>query len=320
MRVLVTGGAGFIGSHLCERLLAEGADTAIIDDLNASYSPDLKRANLECIRQAGPVRFYACDISDSEQLSRIVATELPNVVIHLAARVGVRDSLVQPLLYERVNVGGTLNLLEACRQHRVGRFVFASSSSVYGAGGRIPFREDCCDPRPASVYAATKLAAETLCYAYSYLYGIQVVVLRLFSVYGPRQRPDLVLRKFTEMISRGEPIPLYGDGSSARDYSFVADIVEGIMASLGYQTDYDVFNLGSSEATQLGCLIRMLEHKLQKPAKICRLPAQAGDVPITCADITKARRCLNYDPRVPLGEGIDRFLEWHARLEQDEAS
>ncbi len=320
MRVVVTGGAGFIGSHLCERLLAEGADTAIIDDLNGSYSPDLKRANLECIRHAGPVRFYACDISDSEQLSKIVATELPSVVIHLAARVGVRDSLLQPLLYERVNVGGTLSLLEACRRHGVPKFIFASSSSVYGPASEVPFREDDPNLLPISPYAATKLAAEKLCYTYAHLYRIQVVCLRFFTVYGPRQRPDLVLRKFTEMINRGEPIPVYGNGASARDYTFVGDIVQGIMASLGYQTDYDVFNLGNSKATQLRCLIKMLEEKLRKPAKICRLPPQAGDVPITCADITKARRCLNYDPRVPLGEGIDRFLEWHARLEQDQPS
>ena len=190
MRVLVTGGAGFIGSHLCERLLAEGADTAIIDDLNGSYSPDLKRGNLECVRQAGPVRFCACDICGSERLPKIVATERPDIVVHLAGRVGVRDSVVQPLLYERVNVGGTLNLLEACRQHRVAKFIFASSSSIYGPASGVPFREDEPNLLPISPYAATKLAAEKLCYTYAHLYRIQVVCLRLFTVYGPRQRPD----------------------------------------------------------------------------------------------------------------------------------
>ncbi len=311
MLALVTGGAGFIGSHLCEKLLAEGHHIIAVDDLNDSYSPDLKRANLESVRGSGPLRFHQCDICDGGRLFDILEAERPDVAVHLAGRVGVRASLKEPSLYERVNVGGTLNLLEACRRHGVPKFIFGSSSSVYGAASRFPSSEDDHNLLPISPYAATKLAAEKLCYTYAYLYGIQVICLRFFTVYGPRQRPDLAIRRFTDMIDIGEPIPVYGDGSSARDYTYVEDIVQGIMASLTYETDYDVFNLGNSHPVQLRTVVAMLEERLRKPARIERLPPQPGDAPVTCADISKARRYLNYSPQVSLADGLDRFVRWY---------
>ncbi len=313
MQVLVTGGAGFIGSHVCQESLAKGHAVAVIDDLNSSYSPDLKRANLESVRQAGGLRFHQCDICEANRLFEVVAMERPDIVVHLAARVGVRNSLQEPLLYERVNVGGTLNLLEACRRYGVSKFIFASSSSVYGDTSPVPFREYEPNLLPISPYAATKLAAEKLCYTYSYLYGVRVVCLRFFTVYGPRQRPDLAIRKFTEMIDRGEPIPVFGDGSSARDYTFIEDIVQGVMASLTHTTDYDVFNLGNSHPVELRTMVGILEEKLQRKEKIRYLPPQPGDVAITCADISKAQQQLNYNPQVSLEDGVERFVEWYRR-------
>lgn len=310
MKVLVTGGAGFIGSHVCERLMDSGHDLAIIDDLNDFYDPRLKFSNLAALRAHGDFRFHRMDISDSRRVMAAIREEQPEAIIHLAARAGVRPSLDDPLLYERVNMQGTVALLEASRQSGVRKFVFASSSSIYGIANQVPFREDDHFNWPISPYAATKLAGEKICFTYSHLYGLPVACLRFFTVYGPRQRPDLAIRKFTEMIDRGETIPVFGDGSSGRDYTFVQDTVDGILAALHHDCRYEVFNLGNSSPVDLLTLIRTIEGALGKKADIRWLPNQPGDVPITYADISKAQRLLGYSPRVTLTEGIRRFVEW----------
>jgi UDP-glucuronate 4-epimerase len=304
MRILVTGGAGFIGSHLSERLLSEGHRLTVADDLNDFYPPAEKRSNLELIRRRGAFRFAELDIRDQDRVFGLVSEERPEVIIHLAARAGVRPSLDQPLLYEQVNVGGTLTLLEAARRFGVRKFIFASSSSVYGAANRIPFRETDLDLRPLSPYAATKLAGEHLCHTYSHLYGIQAVCLRFFTVYGPRQRPDLAIRKFAERIVNGLPVPFYGSGGAARDYTYVDDTVAGIVAALRHDAPFDVFNLGNSSPVRLDELIEALERALGVKARLDRQPDQPGDVPITFADITKAREILGYEPSTPLEKGL----------------
>lgn len=316
MKVLVTGGAGFIGSHVCERLLHEGHGVSILDDLNDFYSPAEKEANLAAIRRQGPCTFFRGDVSDEADAGRVVEESRPDAVIHLAARTGVRPSLDQPLLYGQVNVQGTIAMLEACRKQSVRKFVFASSSSIYGVANQVPFREDDSVNMPVSPYAATKIAGERIAYTYAHLYGLHVVCLRFFTVYGPRQRPDLAIRKFTTLIDRGQPIPVYGDGSSGRDYTFVADTVEGILAALAYDCSYDVFNLGNSHPVRLIDLIRTIEAALGKKAEIQWLPDQPGDVPITYADISKAQRLLGYSPQTRLPQGIDRFLNWYIEQRQ----
>lgn len=312
-KVIVTGGAGFIGSHLVEQLLQTGHDVTVIDELNDFYSPELKRQNLAEIEKSGKIRFHGNDICDLDRVDAIFAETRPDMVIHLAARAGVRPSLEQPLLYERVNVHGTMVLLEACRKYGVKKFVFASSSSIYGVANQVPFVESDTAALPISPYAATKIAGEKICYTYSHLYGIQIVCLRFFTVYGPRQRPDLAIRKFTEMIDRGAPIPVFGDGSSGRDYTFIADIVQGVMAAARLDTGFDVFNLGNAHPVNLNELIRTIEAAVGKKAKIQRQPMQPGDVPITYADISKAQRVLGYVPKTSFSEGIERVVEWYRR-------
>jgi UDP-glucuronate 4-epimerase len=311
MRIMVTGGAGFIGSHLCERLLRDGHEVSIVDELNDYYSPALKQQNLAAVRRAGPVAFHACDICDRRSMMQILTSQRPDALVHLAARAGVRPSLLQPLLYERVNVGGTLSLLEACRELCISKFVFASSSSVYGATSEVPFSEDAPVNRPVSPYAATKLAGEQLCYTYSHLYGIKAVCLRFFTVYGPRQRPDLAIRKFADLILQGKPIPVFGDGSAGRDYTFVEDTVEGIAGAMNYQCDYDIINLGNSHPVKLLTMISTLEEVIGKKAVIEWQPDQSGDVPITYADINKAARILGYRPQTSFRSGVQKFLEWY---------
>jgi UDP-glucuronate 4-epimerase len=316
MRFLVTGGAGFIGSHVVEQLLRRGDDVTVIDDLNDFYSPKSKRENLTALHNAGDFRFHQCDINDTDRAFQITVENRPEVLIHLAARAGVRPSLEQPLLYERANVQGTITLLEASRKLGVRQFIFASSSSVYGVASAVPFTEDDHLNLPISPYAATKIAGEKMCYAYSHLYAIQVICLRFFTVYGPRQRPDLAISRFTNMIDHGKPIPVFGDGLTGRDYTYISDIVQGILAASSYKCAYEIFNLGSAHPVRLHEMIRLIEEALGKRAIIQRLPDQPGDVPITYADISKAQRLLGYNPSTPFPEGIQRFVAWYRENSQ----
>jgi UDP-glucuronate 4-epimerase len=315
VKVLVTGGAGFIGSHLSTRLITEGHEVTILDDLNDFYSPQRKKENIGIVAASGPVAFYQGDICDIETVSRVFEERKPDAVIHLAARAGVRPSLEAPLLYEQVNVRGTMVLLETARRSGVGKFVFASSSSIYGIANRVPFSEDDYLNLPVSPYAATKIAGEKICFTYSHLYGIKTLCLRFFTVYGPRQRPDLAIRKFTQLMLAGKRVPMFGDGSTGRDYTFVDDTVQGIVAALGYDCDYEVFNLGNSHPVTLRTLIETLETVIQVKAEIETLSDQPGDVPITCADISKARRLLGYAPQTSFQEGITKFVEWYQSTE-----
>jgi len=310
MRILVTGGAGFIGSHLCERLLALGHRVAILDDLNDFYSPAAKRANLDAVAAAGPVEIQIGDIRDAGTVEDSISSFSPEAIIHLAARAGVRPSLEQPLLYEETNVRGTLVLLEAARKYGVAKFVFASSSSVYGVANRVPFREDDHPNLPISPYAATKLAGEKLCFTYAHLYGIRTVCLRFFTVYGPRQRPDLAIHKFARLMAAGKPIPFFGDGRTGRDYTYIDDILAGVLAALDYDCHYDIFNLGNSHPVSLNDMVKTLEEALGCKAILDLQPEQPGDVPITFADISKSGRLLGYSPKTPFAEGIRRFAEW----------
>jgi UDP-glucuronate 4-epimerase len=310
-KIMITGGAGFIGSHLTERILGQGREILCLDNFNDFYDPALKRQNITGYLENGRYRLVEGDICDRDLVTKLVEEWRPQAIVHLAARAGVRPSLEQAQLYETVNVAGTLNLLEAARAIRVDKFIFGSSSSVYGLNEKVPFREDDALLKPASPYAATKIAGEALCHAYAHLYDLPVVALRFFTVYGPRQRPDLAIRKFATKMLRGEAIILYGDGSSARDYTFVADIVSGIMAALDYNGDrYEVFNLGNSTPISLDNLVTALEAALGVKATIRRESDQPGDVPITYADITKSKAKLNYSPETPLPDGLEKFSRW----------
>jgi len=317
MQILLTGGAGFIGSHVAEALLRRGAQLTIVDALDDFYSPQWKRANLEEVRRRGEIQFEQADICDLDRMREIFAAARPDAVIHLAARAGVRPSIEQPRLYERVNVGGTLNLLELCREFRVPRFVFGSSSSVYGADSPVPFSEAQATLRPISPYAATKMAGELLAYTYAHVWGLQIVCLRFFTVYGPRQRPDLAIHRFTALLEAGEALPIFGDGSTARDYTYVDDIVAGVLAALDYKFSeraggaaFEVFNLGNSSPVRLDELVAAIERATGRRAARRAMPVQVGDVPITWADISRAEKMLGYAPRVPLAEGLKRFVEW----------
>lgn len=310
--VLITGGAGFIGSHLAAHLLREGGwNITVIDDLNDFYSPDIKRANLREIEAHGEVDFIEADIRNSESLAAVFEKSSFDCIVHLAARAGVRPSLAQPKLYAETNIDGTLNLLELARDHEIKQFVFGSSSSVYGINSKIPFSEEDRIFQPISPYAATKAAGELLCHTYSHLFGFRTVCLRFFTVYGARQRPDLAIHKFSKLIWEGKPIQMFGDGSARRDYTYVDDIIQGVRASMDYEGSmHEVFNLGESETTELKRLIELIEDSLGKKAVIDRQPMQPGDVPITFADISKARRLLNYHPCTKIEDGIPKFAEW----------
>ncbi|MGD0744575.1 MAG: SDR family NAD(P)-dependent oxidoreductase [Verrucomicrobiota bacterium] len=311
MNFLVTGGAGFIGSHVCERLLRGHHAVWAFDDLNNHYDPQLKRRNLREIQAlAKSFAFVHGDITDATALHELFGSVKFDQVIHLAARAGVRPSLADPALYQRVNVEGTVNVLEAARQHRVKKITIASSSSVYGLNSKTPFGES--DPifSAVSPYAASKLACEALGHVWHHLYGMDVAMLRFFTVYGPRQRPDLVIQKFAKLISAGQPIPVFGDGSAARDYTFITDTLDGIIACTQKEFGYEIFNLGESQTVRLDYLIQLLEKSLGKKAMVDRQPVQPGDVPITFADISKARARLGYQPCVKIEQGIPKFVDW----------
>ncbi|KAF0220721.1 MAG: NAD-dependent [Geobacteraceae bacterium] len=320
MRILVTGGAGFIGSHLCERLVRGGHDVAIIDNFNDFYDPAIKRRNIEevmgtahdCGRE---VLLCEGDIRDGEWVTAIFAQEAPQAVIHLAAAAGVRPSIEKPLFYEEVNIRGTMNLLEAARGAGIRPFLFASSSSVYGDNPKVPFAESDPVDRPISPYAATKKAGELICYTYHHLYAMNIACLRFFTVYGPRQRPDLAINKFTRMISGGKPIPFYGDGTTSRDYTFISDIIDGVMRAFAWvcadEHRYDIFNLGESRPVELRRLVEVIEAETGKMAVIERLPLQPGDVQRTFADIAKSGSILGYRPTTSIEDGVGEFVRWY---------
>src|SRR5216117_2745112 len=311
MNFLVTGGAGFIGSHVCERLLQMGHSVWALDDLNAFYDQALKQRNLDALEALGkPFTFVKGDITYKPVLDRLFKATRFDQIIHLAARAGVRPSLVEPALYQRVNVEGTVRLLEAARLRGIKKITIASSSSVYGVNAKLPFSED--DPifSAISPYAASKLACEALGHVYHHVYGMDVVMLRFFTVYGPRQRPDLAIHKFAQLITAGKAIPVFGDGSTARDYTYVSDTVDGIIAATQKEFGYEIFNLGESQTVRLSYLIKLLEEALGKKAIIDHQPLQPGDVPITYANIGKARSLLGYSPGIKIEQGIGLFVEW----------
>jgi len=311
MNFLVTGGAGFIGSHVCERLLGAGHAVWAFDDLNNFYDPAIKERNVEVLRALGKkFTFVRGDLTNREELDALFGGVKFEQVIHLAARAGVRPSLQEPALYQRVNVEGTVHLLEAARARGVKKMTIASSSSVYGVNAKVPFSE--ADPifSAISPYAASKLACEALGHVYHHIYGMDVAMLRFFTVYGPRQRPDLAIYKFARLITAGKPIPVFGDGSAARDYTYITDTVDGVIACTQREFGFEIFNLGESQTVALHELIALLEKSLGKKAVIDRQPLQPGDVPITFANIDKARAKIGYNPRVKIAEGIPKFVEW----------
>ena len=310
--ILVTGGAGFIGSHLVDRLLSEASwRVTVVDDFNDFYPPSLKRENVRPHLSSAAYQLVEADIRDHARLRHVFKETEFDCVVHLAARAGVRPSLVEPHLYVETNINGTLNLLELAREHRVGQFVFGSSSSVYGINAKVPFSEEDPIRQPISPYAATKAAGELLCHTYSHLHGIRCVCLRLFTVYGARQRPDLAVHKFARLIASNRPIPVYGDGTTRRDYTFIDDIIAGLRSAIDYSASmYEVINLGEAQTVELRELIALLERELNQHALIDRQPAQPGDVPQTFADIRKARQLLGYNPQTGIEAGIRRFVEW----------
>ncbi|MDT4954114.1 MAG: UDP-glucuronate 4-epimerase [Acidobacteriota bacterium] len=313
--ILVTGGAGFIGSHLVDRLLAEGVwRVTVVDDFNDFYAPSVKRENVREHLRDTSYRLYEADIRRREKLEDVFKEEKFDCVVHLAARAGVRPSLAEPMLYSETNINGTLNLLELARSYEVKQFVFGSSSSVYGINAKVPFSEEDPIRQPISPYAATKAAGELVCHTYSHLYGIRCVCLRFFTVYGARQRPDLAIHKFAKLITEGRAIPVFGDGTTRRDYTYIDDIIAGVRAAIDYErSDYEVFNLGESQTVELSRLIELLEKELDLNALIDRQPMQPGDVPQTFADVTKARQLLGYNPQTKIEDGIKRFVEWFRR-------
>jgi len=311
-RILVTGGAGFIGSHLVDHLLAEGGTKiTVVDDFNDFYSPEIKHSAVRSHLENPDYKLVEADIRDFPALTQVFSEGNFDCVVHLAARAGVRPSLKEPTLYTETNINGTQNLLELAKANGVPQFVFGSSSSVYGINSKIPFSEDDRIFQPISPYAATKAAGELLCHTYSHLYNFRTVCLRFFTVYGDRQRPDLAIHKFTKLISGDKPIQMFGDGSTRRDYTYINDIIQGVRAAMDFGGSiHEVFNLGESETTELKKLIELIEDALGKKAIIDHQPMQPGDVQITFADISKAKKLLGYDPTTKIEEGIPKFVDW----------
>lgn len=310
MKILVTGGAGFIGSHLVERLLGRGDNVLVLDNLNDFYDPAIKIDNLSAAVKMPGMTFIKGDILDGRLMDRVFEDYDCDVIVHLAARAGVRPSIEQPGLYVDVNCRGTINLLEQARKHGIKRFVFASSSSVYGNVKAVPFHEDARVDRPVSPYAATKAAGEMYCYNYFHLHKISSTVLRFFTVYGPRQRPDMAIHKFASLIDQGQPVPFFGDGTTERDYTYYTDIIDGVVAAIDRDLGYEIINLGESRTTKLSALVRLIETELGKKAILKKMPMQAGDVLMTCADVSKARKLLGYNPSTTVEDGIKKFVKW----------
>lgn len=313
MRILVTGGAGFIGSHIVDALLRRDDVVVCVDNFNDYYSPQRKRANLLEAQASTSFRLYEADIRDCEAMAGLFEKEEPEKVVHMAAMAGVRNSVQQPLLYEEVNVKGTLNLLELAASHKVASFILASTSSVYGTSSRIPFREDDPADQPLAPYPATKRACELLGHVYHNVYGLPCTALRLFSVYGPRGRPDMTPYLFTEAIAQGRELTLFDEGRPQRDWTYIDDIVAGVLSALDAGFDWEIINLGNSRPVVMRDLVTIIEQLLQRPARIVAPPLPATEPPVTCADISKARRLLGYAPSVPVEEGLRRFVEWYDR-------
>jgi UDP-glucuronate 4-epimerase len=310
--ILVTGGAGFIGSSLVDRLLAAGETVAVLDNFDPFYAPEIKRRNLAAARRSPRFTLVEGDIREADVLERAFSDLRPERVVHLAARAGVRPSIQNPSGYADVNVTGTARVLEASQRHGVRRFLFGSSSSVYGESRQVPFREEMRVDHPVSPYAATKKAGEELAYAFHHLHGLPVCCLRFFTVYGPRQRPEMAIHKFTRLIDSGQEVPVFGAGDTSRDYTYIDDILDGIVAALERPLPgWSVYNLGESASTRLDALVDLIGRALDRKPRLKMLPAQPGDVPVTFADLTLARRDLGYNPRVPVSEGIPRFVEWY---------
>jgi len=309
-KVLLSGGAGFIGSHLAERLLKLGKRVAIVDNLDDYYSPARKRANLKEVESTGDFEFFPADIRNSRKLRQVFQSFAPHTVIHLAARPGVRASFADPETCTSINVLGTLEMLEASRLGGIARFIFASSSSVYGESARAPFHEDAVITRPLSVYAATKAAGEALAFTYARAYSLPVTCLRFFTVYGPRQRPDLAIYEFAKMILDGKEVPLYNGGTLERDFTYIDDIVDGVELALGYRGNFDVFNLGNAKPVRVDVMVDTLARALGKPPSKKFVPAPAGEMALTHADLGKSRALLGYSPKVSFEEGMRRFAEW----------
>lgn len=307
----VTGGAGFIGSHLCESLLHQGHKVICFDNFNDYYDPQIKRQNIKWLSGKSNFTLNEGDFLDLSLLRQIFQKSEIDVIVHLGARAGVRPSLQKPLLYQQVNVQGTNHLLEIAREFKTSKFIFASSSSVYGENKKVPFSEDDFVDHPISPYAATKKAGELICYTYHHLYKIPITCLRFFTVYGPRQRPDMAIHKFTKSIANAEKITMYGDGYSRRDYTYISDIIDGICKSIENCKSYHIYNLGESKTIELRRLIEVIANCLGQKPDIQVLPVQPGDVPITYADITRARNEIGYNPRVDIETGVENFVKWY---------
>ncbi|MCX8065221.1 MAG: GDP-mannose 4,6-dehydratase [Candidatus Hydrogenedentes bacterium] len=310
MKVLITGVAGFIGSNLADKLLGFKDEVVGIDDFSPTYPAEIKKRYLETAFKSSLFKFYQEDICNREAIYSIFEREKPEVVVHLSARAGVRPSLENPEEYYRVNIIGSQVILDACRDFRPSHLVFASSSSVYGGSKSLPYSEEDPVMFPISPYAVTKRTNELQAHVYSKVYGLNVTLLRFFTVYGPRQRPDMAIHKFTKQILSGEPVTLYGDGTSARDYTYIDDILDGVIKSIQRPFKYEIFNLGESRTVTLIELVELISRYAGKPAKIEWLPPQPGDVEITYADITHAQTLLDYKPVTPIEEGIKRYIEW----------
>ena len=309
MKVLITGAAGFIGSHLCERLLDDGLIVIGLDNFDDFYDPQIKRRNIEGCLKNKNFQLVEADIRDSAAMDKTIGGGV-EIIVHLAARAGVRPSIEKPLLYADVNINGTMVLLEAAKKHKVNKFIFGSSSSVYGNNKKVPFSEDDNVDFPISPYAATKKAGELICHTYHHLYGICITCLRFFTVYGPRQRPDLAIHKFAKLIEQGKPIPVYGDGTMMRDFTYIDDIIDGTVAAMNKCSGFSIYNLGESRPISVNDLIAEIEKVLGKKAVKKYLPPQPGDVERTYADITKAAKDLGYNPKTDLRAGLAKFVEW----------
>lgn len=309
-KILVTGGAGFIGNHLIERLLKENFKIICLDNFSDYYNSKIKKANIKIFLNNKNFELITIDIRNKKELNNIFKRFNFDKVIHLAAQPGVRLSLEKPSLYFDVNINGTLNILDMCRNYQIKNLIYASSSSVYGNNLKIPFTED-IQLNPISPYGVSKQVTELLCHSYNQLYHLPITILRFFTVYGPRQRPDMAIYKFTQLIEKGKEINLFGKGQTKRDYTYVSDIIDGIYSALNNEFDFQIFNLGNSQPISLSYLIYLIEKNLNKKAKIKYYPEQPGDPSITFADVSKAKKLLGYHPKVKIEEGIKKFIDWY---------